>query len=80
MARRMAILGGVIPVCAKPPASGHLAEWNESVDELVVRRGLAKRGDPLVLVAGHPLGQAKATNRIAIHRVGEPTGFRGRQS
>ncbi|MCC6230088.1 MAG: pyruvate kinase [Phycisphaerales bacterium] len=80
MARRMAILGGVIPVCAKPPVSGHLAEWNEGVDELVIRRGLAKRGDPLVLVAGHPLGQAKATNRIAIHRVGEPTGFRTSKS
>lgn len=76
MARRMALLGGVIPVCAKPPASGHLSEWNAAVDELVVRRGLAKHGDPLVLVAGRPLGQAKATNTIAIHRVGEPTGFR----
>ncbi|MBL8761713.1 MAG: pyruvate kinase [Phycisphaerae bacterium] len=80
MARRMALLGGVFPVCAKPPASGFLSEWNEGVDELVVRRGLAKRGDPLVLVAGRPLGQAKATNTIAIHRVGEPTGFRTSKS
>lgn len=80
MTRRMALLGGVIPVCAAPPVSGFLSEWNESVDAFLVRRGLCKAGDPLVLVAGRPLGSAKATNTIAIHRVGESAGFRNSRS
>ncbi len=75
--RRMALLRGVHPVCARPPASGTLGEWNERVDTYLVERGLAKIGDPIVLVAGKPLGQAKVTNSIAMHRVGQTmTGYR----
>jgi pyruvate kinase len=53
----------------EPPAS--LAEWNEWVDAFLLSSGLAKRGDPIVLVAGRPLGKAKATNTIAVHAVGD---------
>lgn len=73
--RRMAMLRGVTPVCAQPPGSGSLSEWNLAVDQYLLSRGLAQMGDPIVLLAGRPLGQAKKTNTIAIHRVGEPLGF-----
>lgn len=73
--RRMSLLRGVTAVCAAPPASGKLSEWNEQVDDYLITRGICKQGDAIVLVAGRPLGQAKKTNTIAIHRVGEPTGF-----
>ena len=69
MTRRMSILLGVTPVHMEPPAS--LAEWNEWVDAFLLSSGLAKRGDPVVLVAGRPLGKAKATNTIAVHAVGD---------
>jgi len=76
--RRMTLLGGVIPVCAVPPTSGRLSDWNAAVDEFLLERGICKKGDAIVLVAGRPLGQAKATNTITIHRVGEETGgYRG---
>jgi pyruvate kinase len=73
-ARRMCLLGGVIPVRADPPASGKLAEWNAQVDEYLMATGICRPGDPILLVAGRPLGTAKATNTIAIHRVGADTG------
>jgi pyruvate kinase len=76
--RRMALLRGVWPVCEPAPESGRLSDWNERADAELLRRGLAQAGDAIVLVAGLPLGQANATNTIAVHRVGEPTGaYRG---
>ena len=69
--RRMALLRGVTGVCQAPPDSGHLRDWSEQADALLIERGFAKRGDAAVLLAGRPLGQAKATNTITIHRVGE---------
>jgi hypothetical protein len=40
----------------------------------MLERGWIGRGDPVVLVAGKPLGEAKATNSIAILYVGDPRG------
>jgi len=74
--RRMTLLRGVTPICANPPGSGTLSEWNAIVDSTLIIKGLAVMGDPIVLVAGRPLGQAKRTNTLAIHRVGEPTGYK----
>ncbi|HYE62695.1 MAG TPA: pyruvate kinase [Phycisphaerales bacterium] len=73
--RRMLLLRGVTPVCCKPPGAGTLSEWNAAVDEYVLKRNLAAKGDAIVLLAGRPLGKAKATNTIAIHKVGEATGY-----
>ncbi len=67
--RRMSILLGVTPVHMEAPAG--LAEWNDWVDAFLLSSGMAKRGDPIVLVAGRPLGKAKATNTIAVHVVGD---------
>lgn len=62
---------GVFPIYTQPPGNGSLADWNVAVDAEVLSRGLSGPGDPIVLLAGRPLGQAKATNTIAIHRIGE---------
>ncbi|MFO0831985.1 MAG: pyruvate kinase [Phycisphaerales bacterium] len=72
--RRMALLRGVLPVCAKPPGQGTLNDWNVAVDAHLRARSISRRGDYVVLVAGRPLAQAKASNTLAIYRVGEPTG------
>lgn len=68
--RQMVLCAGVTPVHAQPPASGMLSDWNAMVDEFLLGRGLAARGDLILLLAGRPLGKAKATNTIAIHMVG----------
>lgn len=73
--RRMSLLRGVTAVCAQPPGSGTLSEWNAHVDAWLIDKRVARPGDPILLLAGRPLGQAKKTNTIAIHKVGEPTGY-----
>lgn len=73
-ARRMSLFRCVLPVCSSPPGRGTLSEWNVALDEYVQSRNIAKRGDVVVLVAGRPLGRSKASNTLAIYRVGEPTG------
>lgn len=75
--RRMTLLRGVTPLHLEPPASGTLADWNEAVDEHLVRLRLAPKGTWAILLAGLPLGKAKRTNTLTIHRVGEgSTGYR----
>ena len=70
--RRMTLMRGVVPVHAEPPAEpGQLAAWNRLVDRDLVTWKIAKAGDWAVLLAGRPLGVAKRTNTLAVHRVGE---------
>jgi pyruvate kinase len=73
--RRMALLHGVTPVCAAPPASGRTAEWILDVERHLLARRAACRGDAIVLLSGRPLGQAKGTTTLTIHRVGESPGL-----
>lgn len=74
--RRMALLRGVTPIFTKVPESGSLARWNEQVDADLKARGWASDGDPIVLIAGRPLGEQGAANTIAVHYVGNRfTGF-----
>jgi pyruvate kinase len=72
--RRMALLGGVTPVHARPPESGRLGDWTDMVERDLLSRGWAREGDPVVLLAGKPLGKARATNSIAILRIGDAEG------
>lgn len=73
--RRMALLRGVTPVCTQPPTGGSITGWIQWVDQYLLSRSLAQPGDPIVLLAGRPLGQAKKTNTITIHRVAENPRF-----
>ena len=42
-----------------------------NVEETLLSGKLAKKGDPIVIVAGAPLGEQKATNVMMLHRIGE---------
>ncbi len=72
--RRMALYRGVIPVHSTPPASGRLSEWNEQVDAFLLSNRVVADGAWIVMLAGRPLGQAKRTNTLAVHKVGEREG------
>ncbi len=77
--RRMGLLKGVRALRCDVPGDERsaLAEWNRRVDEDLVALGWARPGDPIVLVAGRPLGVQGAANTLAVHFVGNPsTGFR----
>jgi pyruvate kinase len=69
--RRMTLLRGVIPMCVQPPESGRITDWVAQVEKLLLARAVVATGDPIVLLSGRPLGQAKRTNTLALHRVGE---------
>lgn len=74
--RRMALLRGVTPRLMATPASGTLAEWNAMVEADLRTLGWITDGDPMVLVAGKPLGVQGSTNTVAIHYTGNrATGF-----
>ena len=74
----MALYRGVTPLLMQPPASGRLSEWNQTVDAILLELQFAAHDDWIVMLAGRPLGQAKRTNTLAIHKVGESeTGFQG---
>jgi pyruvate kinase len=74
--RRMGLLKGVTALHARELAGGSLAAWNERVEGDLLGRGWVERGDPIVLIAGRPLGESGATNTIAIHYIGNrATGF-----
>lgn len=72
VARRMALYGAVIPVCAQPPANRSLHGWDTMVVGLGKSMSLVKDNDWVVLLAGRPLGQARATNAVAVLQVGKP--------
>jgi pyruvate kinase len=72
--RQMALLSGVTPIFTQPPPSGLLRDWTDHVEAELIARGWASTGEPVVLLAGKPLGAAKATNSIAILHIGDPTG------
>ena len=78
--RRMALLRGVTGVLANPPASMRLSDWNAQVDRDLVSRGWARQGTPIVLLAGKPLGMPRVMTMVAIHRVGERSGFIGQDA
>jgi pyruvate kinase len=49
----------------------NLEEMLSTASEMLVLRGLAEYGDPLVFVAGVPAGVARSTNVMKLHRIGE---------
>jgi pyruvate kinase len=62
---------------SKPPELGlTLAEWNARVEADLLQLGYLQLGDPIILVAGKPLGTKGATCTLAIHYTGNrSTGF-----
>jgi pyruvate kinase len=72
--RRMALLKGVTAICAPPPASGTLAEFTDIAEAAMLERGWIAMNEPMLLLAGKPLGVTRATNSIATLYVGDPIG------
>jgi pyruvate kinase len=70
--RRMALLRNVTPVLR--PAPQRLGHFTDVAERDMLARGWIGRGEPMVLLAGKPLGQVKATNSIAILYIGDPDG------
>ena len=50
-----------------------LAWFNLEVDMDLLELGWVEKGDPILLVAGAPLGKQGSTNAMAVHSVGSPT-------
>ena len=74
--RRMALLRGVTARRMDVPACGTLSEWNVRVENDLLALGWVQPGDPIVLVAGKPLGVKGATCSLAIHYTGNSaTGY-----
>ena len=68
--RRMALFWGV--ETASPLAIGtQVRSMIDAADERIVKEGLLTPGDLVVVVAGSPGGRG-GTNRVLVHRVGEP--------
>lgn len=53
------------------PLKGHSSDLTTAADRVVVDGHWARRGDRIVIVSGMPGGQG-GTNRIMVHRVGDP--------
>lgn len=74
--RRMALLRGVHARLMQVPSDGTLREWNAAVEADLRAAGWIHDGDPIVLVAGKPLGVHGSANTVAIHYTGNrTTGF-----
>ena len=68
--RRMALFWGV--ETASPLAIGtQVRSMIDAADERIVQEGLLAPGDLVVVVAGSPGGRG-GTNRVLVHRVGQP--------
>ncbi len=65
--RRMALIWGVDPrSCRRFHSTDAMFG---AVEEHLLRHGLARRGDPLILVAGVPPNQRQSTNLVKLHRI-----------
>ncbi|MBE7439031.1 MAG: pyruvate kinase [Spirochaetales bacterium] len=65
--RRLNVLYGVIPV---PLAQlGDMETQIQAADAFLVETGLARSGDPVVIVAAIPLGEKRETNTIRFHKI-----------
>lgn len=69
--RRTALMWG--SQAAQVPMQEHTAGLAREAERLLVDGGWAERGDLVVLVSGRPGGQG-GTNRIMVHRIGDPVG------
>ena len=66
--RRLALFWGCIP--AHVEYTGDTDEMFERATRFVLDAGYAKKGDLVVLTAGHPLWQTGSTNMVTVRRLG----------
>lgn len=71
--RKMAVLAHVRPILFRREDS--LDAMIETAADLLVARGIAAVGDQVAFVAGVPVGFARSTNVLKLHRIGEDASF-----
>ena len=67
--QQMAALYSVTPIYMKQPESG--SKFVAAVDKFLLENKLAKKNDPVIIVASSPIDLIGVTNRMIIHIVGE---------
>ncbi len=67
--QQTSMLYGIQPVFMKQPKSG--SKFIADVNTFLLENKLAKKGDPLIIVASSPITKRGITNRVMIHYVGE---------
>jgi len=67
--RQMALMFGVRPVYARTPIDPKLVL--ETADQILLDRGWAQRGDPVIVARGFPMGVIGTTNTVQVHYVGD---------
>jgi pyruvate kinase len=65
--RRLALIWGVTPVLMPPAATAE--ELIDRVESVLVERGLARRGDDVVITMSLPVGAGATTNMLKIHQI-----------
>jgi len=67
--RRMCMYYGVEPALVAAPE--HTRDVLASIADLALERGVASRGQKLVVISGRPIGQSGATNTMVVHTIPE---------
>lgn len=67
--RQMALMFGVRPVYARTPIDPKLIL--ESAEQILLERGWANQGDPILVARGFPMGVIGTTNTVQVHYVGD---------
>jgi pyruvate kinase len=70
VARQLTVISGVFPVVA--PLMASTDEMIALIDRLAIESGRLKLGDPVVFVAGQPIGRPGTTNMMILRRIGGP--------
>lgn len=65
--RRLNVLRGVHPVAISGRAD--MEQQIEIADRYLIRNGLARAGDPVIVAAAVPLGSGRETNTVRFHKV-----------
>ncbi len=77
IARRMSLYWGVKPVVLRPKKTTD--DMIAGVEQIMLKKKLAKEHDVIVITAGVPIGVAGSTNMMKIHRVGEVKGLESKK-
>lgn len=51
--------------------------FTAKMDQILIEKGMAEPGDPVIIVAGEPLGEPHVTNTIVLHQIGQVCQVRG---
>jgi pyruvate kinase len=67
---KLCLVWGVVALAASAVDDGD-DDWEGALDALLVRRGLARANEHVVLMVGAPNGRTGSTNSIMVHRIGD---------